>query len=206
MQTTTTRSEPPRDQSRRTFLKFLAGTAAFVIPDWGQRVFPMYPRTHTVVLDDYMFLGQRLQLRLPWDRMEAYQRQLVEEASRTAIVRHALPDGRVEVHRRPNPHVEKTYADLLNDGWVPMRRPLDVDAGERKVGRVAICKRKIHVPDSDGNMVVLGHQPSRLLIPVRVLDRAPDGQAEWALEQKLRAGGMISGVWTNRREEASDGP
>lgn len=35
--------------SRRTFLQFAIATSSIFIPDWGQRVFPMYPRNRVLV-------------------------------------------------------------------------------------------------------------------------------------------------------------
>jgi hypothetical protein len=55
---------------RRGFLQFAAGVAsAFVVPDWGQRVFPMFPRTHSVTIHDELH-GVVISTFVPWYRRD----------------------------------------------------------------------------------------------------------------------------------------
>ena len=57
---------------RRGFLQFAAGVAsAFVVPDWGQRVFPMFPRTHSVTIHDELH-GVVISRCVPWYRRDEF--------------------------------------------------------------------------------------------------------------------------------------
>lgn len=176
---------------RRTFLAFAGGAIGTLL--WGRRVFPMYPRTHTITLDDEMYLGRRLELRLPWNKMQAYVRELKEDAARTAFVRHPYPGGRTS--RSPSCHVAKTLEELVGEGWKVHERELDVDPVEREIGRTALCQRRVSVPGEDDRFVAVPEKKRRLIFPVRAVECASDGRSEWVLKQRLQAGGMISGVW-----------
>ena len=188
------RAEP----TRRSFLAATAAIAGLVLPGWGQRVFPMYPRVHTIRLDDELFWGRGLELRLPWWKMREYVAQLRRESPgccRTA-------DGKFHT-----PHVLRTYDELLAEGWEARELAIDpIDqAIDRAIVREAMCKKRIHLPTvADATRFAL--VPSthrRLVVPIRALDTGPDGHADWVLDRKIYAGGMISGMWRDRTAEAT---
>ncbi len=57
-----------RRVGRRGFLQFAAGAvSALVVPDWGQRVFPMFPRTHSVTIHDELH-GVVISRVVPWHK------------------------------------------------------------------------------------------------------------------------------------------
>ena len=61
-------SNKGRRVGRRGFLQFAAAAASsLVVPDWGQRVFPMFARTHSVTIHDELH-GVVIRRVVPWHK------------------------------------------------------------------------------------------------------------------------------------------
>lgn len=184
------RAEP----TRRSFLTATAAIAGLVLPGWGQRVFPMYPRVHTIRLDDELFWGRGLELRLPWWKMREYVARLRRESPGCCRV------SGVSGH---TPHILRTYDELLAEGW--KARELEIDPVDQAIVREAMCKKRIHLPTvADATRFALvPHTHRRIVVPIRALDTGQGGRADWVLDRKIYAGGMISGMWRDRTAEAT---
>ena len=72
---------------RRSFLGSLVATASgLLVPGWGQRVFPMYPRVSRITINDMLnFHGWRFVLELPPVEMEAYLNKVRWQAVRDGL-------------------------------------------------------------------------------------------------------------------------
>jgi len=91
--------------NRRMFLMSLVATASgLLIPDWGQRVFPMFPRIKRNTIEQFLnYPGYRWVLELPPDRMRAMIARWVREPG-------AHYDGGMVCFRR-------SACQLENEGW-----------------------------------------------------------------------------------------
>lgn len=172
--------ETARRVGRRGFLQFAAGAvSALVVPDWGQRVFPMFPRTHAVTIHDELH-GVVISKRVPW---------------RDAVKLADDVSGFV------------TASELRAAGWTiedngkPLA-PAFMGSTRYRVRPAQVAPERVafKTPPSRLGSVYSG-PAGTLLIPRCVFDTGPDGHSEWTCEQEAYAGGIILGNWRSSADD-----